>query len=201
MITHLSGTLVESDPSRVTIDVQGVGYDVQIPSSSFNHLPPPGESTRIFTHLVVREDAHILFGFATTEERELFRLLIGTVSGIGPKIALNVLSGMTPGDFAQAVSEGNTARLSKISGLGKKTAARIVVELKDKLKTPGTLPGTAEAAAQSGPKQVLRDAVAALVALGYKQPDAEKRVKAALAMLGEDAELDRLVKASLASGA
>ncbi len=197
MITHLSGTLIESTPQQATIDVQGVGYEVLIPSSSFSSLPAPGNKARIFTHLAIRDDAHILFGFATSEERELFRLLISTVSGIGPKIALNVLSGMSPRDFASAVAEGNTKRLSQISGLGKKTAERIVVELKDKLTPAAGWTGAQASQPSTAPNQVAQDAIAALSALGYKPSDAAKRVDAALKMLGPDVELDRLVKASL----
>ncbi|MCS1408914.1 MAG: Holliday junction ATP-dependent DNA helicase RuvA [Verrucomicrobia subdivision 3 bacterium] len=198
MITHLSGTIVESNPAQVIIDVQGVGYEVLIPSSSFSNLPPPGQSARIFTHLAIRDDAHILFGFATTEERKLFRL-VNTVTGIGPKIALNVLSGMNPPEFKTAVAEGNTKRLSQISGLGKKTAERIVVELKDKLGAPAEWQTTAGRQTANAAEQTMRDAIAALVSLGYKQPDATHRVKVAQTMLGKDVDLDKLVKASLTS--
>lgn len=197
MITHLSGTLTESSPHRAVIDVNGVGYEILIPSSSFSSLPAPGKKTRVFTHLAIRDDAHLLFGFASTEERELFRLLIGTVSGIGPKIALNVLSGMSPRDFATAVAEGNTKRLSQISGLGKKTAERIVVELKDKLTPAAGWTGAESARPNDAPNQITQDAISALTALGYKPADAAKRVEAALKMLGSEVELDRLVKASL----
>jgi len=197
MITHLSGTIVESSPTQVVIDVQGVGYELLIPSSSFSSLPQPGKSAQIFTHLAIRDDAHILYGFATSEERELFRLLINTVSGIGPRIGLNVLSGMSPRDFKIAVSEGNTKRLSQISGLGKKTAERIVVELKDKLGASVALEAAAANREANSPSQKAQDATAALVALGYKPSDAVKRVEGAVKMLGHDVELDRLVKASL----
>ena len=199
MITHLSGTIVESSPTQVIVDVQGVGYELLIPSSSFSSLPQPGKSTKIFTHLAIRDDAHILFGFATSEERILFRLLINTVSGIGPKIALNVLSGMSPRDFKIAVMEANTKRLSQISGLGKKTAERIVVELKDKLGPMTALETNAANSDPDAPSQKALDATSALVALGYKPSDASKRVEGALSILGQDVELDRLVKASLSS--
>jgi holliday junction DNA helicase RuvA len=197
MITHLSGTIVESSPTQVVIDVQGVGYELLIPSSSFSSLPQPGKSAQIFTHLAIRDDAHILYGFATSEERELFRLLINTVSGIGPRIGLNVLSGMSPRNFKIAVTEGNTKRLSQISGLGKKTAERIVVELKDKLGASVALEAAAANREANSPNQKAQDAIAALVALGYKPSDAAKRVESAVKMLGQDVELDRLVKASL----
>src|SRR5687767_11601143 len=132
MITFLKGTVVDLLPTQVTLDVQGTGYEVLIPLSSFDKLPATGQETKILTHLVVREDAHILYGFMTTAERDLFKLLINTVSGIGPKIALNILSGMNVTTFRGAVANQDIKSLSQISGLGKKTAERIVVELKDK---------------------------------------------------------------------
>lgn len=198
MITHLVGTIIESTPAQVVIEVSGVGYELQIPSSSFASLPQPGKQVKILTHLVVREDAHILYGFATSEEREVFRILINTVSGIGPRIALNVLSGMNPADFARAVSEADTKRLSQISGLGKKTAERIVVELKDKLKHLAAGSSQKEETTQSTNTHT-NDAVAALVSLGYKAADASKRVEAAAKMLGDQTSLDRLIRAALAA--
>lgn len=198
MITHLSGTVVEATPSQIIIDVQGVGYEVLIPTSSFSNFPPPGQTAKIFTHLVIREDAHILFGFSTIEERELFRM-VNTVTKIGPKIALNLLGSLSPSEFQIAVAEGNTKRLSQISGLGKKTAERIVVELKDKVDIPSQKPSNKAGRSQSTTDQIIRDAVAALVALGYKQPDAVRRVEAAQTMLGKETDLDKLVKASLAN--
>lgn len=198
MITHLVGTIIESNPTQVIIEVNGVGYELQIPSSSFSSLPQPGKQTKILTHLAVREDAHILYGFATSEEREVFRILITTVSGIGPRIALNVLSGMNTTDFARAVSDADTKRLSQISGLGKKTAERIVVELKDKLKHLA-LGGSQKEAHHQATSTQTNDAVAALVSLGYKPTDASKRVEAATKILGDQTSLDRLIKAALAA--
>ena len=198
MITHLSGTVVEANPSQIIIDVQGVGYEVLIPTSSFSNFPSPGQTAKIFTQLMIREDAHILFGFATVEERELFRM-VNTVSGIGPKIALNLLGGLRPSEFAMAVAEGNIKRLSQISGLGKKTAERIVVELKDKVGIPSQGPSNKAGRNLSTADQTVRDAVAALVTMGYKQPDAVRRVEAAQTMLGKGTDLEKLVKASLAN--
>lgn len=196
MITHLSGTVVEANPSQIIIDVQGVGYEVLIPTSSFSNFPSPGQTAKIFTQLVIREDAHILYGFSTVEERELFRM-VNTVTKIGPKIALNLLGGLSPSEFAIVVAEGNIKRLSQISGLGKKTAERIIVELKDKVGMPSRSPS--KKASQSAADQTAQDAVATLVALGYKQPDAIRRVEAAAqTMLGEGTDLEKLVKASLA---
>src|SRR5690349_19296726 len=137
MITFLHGTLVEALPTQVTVDVNGIGYEALIPLSSFDKLPMPGQEIRMLTHLVVREDAHSLYGFMTAAERELFRLLINTVSGIGPKIALNILSGISVTAFRGAVANGDVKALAQISGVGKKTAERMVVELKDKIGMAG----------------------------------------------------------------
>ena len=126
MITFLHGKLVEALPTQVTVDVNGVGYEALIPLSSYDKLPAPGQEVKLLTHLVVREDAHTLYGFMSTAERDLFRLLINTVSGIGPKIALNVLSGISVTAFRGAVANGDVKALSQISGVGRKTAERIV---------------------------------------------------------------------------
>src|SRR5947207_13086188 len=133
MITFLDGKLVNALPTQATVDVNGVGYEVFIPLSSYDKLPAAGQPAQILTHLHVREDAQILYGFMTAAERDLFRLLVNNVSGIGPKLALAVLSGMSVERFKAAVISADIASLSKISGLGKKTAERIVLELKDKL--------------------------------------------------------------------
>src|SRR5213595_3906876 len=137
MITFLSGTLMEALPTQVTVEVQGVGYEALIPLSSYDKLPQPGHEIHLLTHLAVREDAHTLYGFMTFAERDLFRMLVNTVSGIGPKIALNVLSGMNVVAFRGAVANGDVKSLSQISGVGKKTAERIVVELRDKIGKAG----------------------------------------------------------------
>ena len=133
MITFLEGTLAEALPTQIVVAVQGVGYQVLIPLSSFDRLPAEGGKIKILTHLQVREDAHILYGFMTAEERDLFRLLVDHVSGIGPKLALAVLSGMPVKAFKAAVVNGAVAEISRVKGVGKKTAERIVLELKDKV--------------------------------------------------------------------
>jgi len=133
VITFLQGTLREALPTQVVIEVNGVGYEVLIPLSSYDKLPQPGQELKLLTHLAVREDAHVLYGFMTASERQLFRLLVNNVSGIGPKIALNILSGISVVAFRGAVSNQDVKVLSQISGVGKKTAERIVVELKDKI--------------------------------------------------------------------
>lgn len=175
MISFLDGELVEALPTQVVISVQGVGYLVQIPLSSFEHLPAPGGRLKLLTHFVVREDAHLLFGFVTASERDLFRLLVQHVTGVGPKLALAVLSGMSVGQFKAAVVNGDISTLSKISGLGKKTAERIILELKDKV---GVAAAWEIAASGRNDQQAKgNDAVLALLSLGYKQVEAQKTVR------------------------
>lgn len=200
MISFLHGKLVAALPTQVTVDVHGVGYDVLIPLSSFDKLPAAGGDVRLLTHLAIREDAHVLYGFATAAERDLFRMLINTVSGIGPKIALNVLSGMNPIAFRGAVASGDVKALSSISGVGRKTAERIVVELKDKIGAAGAWEASSAERALSAGGQRLNDAVLALMALGFKQPEAHETVRAAQTMLGEQATVEELVRAGLKKG-
>ncbi len=200
MISFLNGKLVDALPTQVTVDVNGVGYDVLIPLSSFDKLPPPGGEVKLLTHLAVREDAHVLYGFMSAAERELFRMLINTVSGIGPKIALNVLSGMNPVAFRGAVANGDVKSLSQISGVGKKTAERIVVELRDKIGAAGAWEASSAARTLSASDQKVNDAVLALMALGFKQTDAHESVRAAQAMLGESVGVEDLVRAALKKG-
>lgn len=201
MIAFLQGKIVESLPTRVVMEVQGIGYEVLIPLSSFDKLPPPGGEVKLLTHLSIREDAHVLYGFMTAAERDLFRLLINTVSGIGPKIALNVLSGMNVTAFRGAVAEGNVRTLSQISGVGKKTAERIVVELKDKVGAAGAWEASSAHHGLSAADQRVNDAVLALMALGFKQNEAHDAVRAAQAVLGLQARVEDLVRASLKKGA
>src|SRR5438477_6721603 len=179
MISFLQGKLVEALPTRVTVDVNGVGYEALIPLSSFDKLPVPGQEVKLLTHLAVREDAHVLYGFMTAQEREMFRLLINTVSGIGPKIALNVLSGMNVTAFRGAVANSDVKALSQISGVGKKTAERIVVELKDKVGAAGAWEAASAQRALAPEDQKVSDAVLALVALGFKQVEAHDQVRKA----------------------
>jgi len=200
MISFLQGKLVDALPTSVTVNVNGVGYDVLIPLSSLDKLPQPGGEVTILTHLVVREDAHLIYGFMTVAERELFRMLINNVSGIGPKTALNVLSGMNAVTFRGAVASGDVKSLSQISGVGKKTAERIVVELRDKVGAAGAWEATSAARSLSASDQKVNDAVLALMALGFKQPEAHESVRAAQAMLGEKASVEELVRAALKKG-
>lgn len=196
MITFVEGVLREVLPTQVVVEVHGVGYEVFIPLSSYDRLPQPGQPVRLLTHLQVREDAHLLFGFATTEERDLFRLLVTRVSGVGPKLALAVLSGMDVGRFKAAVVDSDIASIAKISGLGKKTAERIVLELKDKLGVAAAWEAASADKAPSASARAANDALLALIALGYKQVDAAKGVREA-ALAHKDAGTEELVRLAL----
>jgi Holliday junction DNA helicase RuvA len=172
MIGKLTGTLLEKNPPQILLDCHGVGYEVDVPMSTFYHLPPSGEKLSLLTHFVVREDAQILYGFATASEREAFRQLI-KISGVGPRTALAVLSGMSVADLAQAISTQETGRIVKVPGIGKKTAERLLLELKGKLGAELDAPagGVAHSDAQSDIQQ-------ALMALGYNEKDASAALKA-----------------------
>src|SRR3954464_12058064 len=196
MITFLEGKLTTGLPTQAVIDVNGVGYEVLIPLSSYDKLPAAGQPVRILTHLHVREDAHILYGFMTPAERDLFRLLVNNVTGIGPKLALAVLSGMSVSNFKSAVVNGDVASLSKISGLGKKTAERIVLELKDKLGVAAAWEVASASHAPTPEQTQANEAVLALIALGYKQVEAHKAVRD-LQEKGEAKSAEDLVKLAL----
>lgn len=196
MITFLDGKLVGALPTQAIVEVSGVGYEVFIPLSSYDKLPAVGQPIHILTHLAVREDAHILYGFMTVAERDLFRLLVNNVSGIGPKLALAVLSGMSVGNFKSAVVNSDIAAISKISGLGKKTAERIVLELKDKLGVAAAWEAATSAQAPTVEQEQANEAVLALIALGYKQVDAHKAVRD-LQTRGEGNSAEELVKLAL----
>jgi Holliday junction DNA helicase RuvA len=197
VIAHLRGKIFEKHPNRIVVDVNGVGYDIFVPLSTFYGLGDPGDDIALRIHTHVREDALMLYGFATRLEQELFERLIG-VSGIGPKVALAVLSGIEPQELIRAIERSDLARLTAIPGVGKKTSERIVLELKDRL------PRAQIAAAAAGPAApdvpVVRDDVlSALVNLGYHRPLAEKAVDAALTTLGSspDAGFERMLKQAL----
>ena len=172
MIGKLTGTLSDKNPPQVIVDCGGVGYEVQVPMSTFYNLPAEGQKVSLLTHFVVREDAQILYGFGTSTEREAFRELI-KISGVGPRTALSVLSGMGVGELAQAVTLQEAGRLIKVPGIGKKTAERLLLELKGKLGADLNLPG-------AGPAQsdVQSDIQQALVALGYSDKEATAALKA-----------------------
>jgi Holliday junction DNA helicase RuvA len=197
MITFLEGKLEEALPTQIVVNVHGVGYQVLIPLSSFDRLPPPGTEIRILTHLVIREDEHLLIGFWTATERDLYRLLVHHVTGIGPKLALAILSGMSVESFKVAVVAGDTAAISKISGVGKKTAERVVLELKDKLGVAAEWEASSAKNAPTVAETAVHDAVLALITLGYKQVEAHKAVKLALEAGGPETASDVLVRQAL----
>ncbi|MBP7826686.1 MAG: Holliday junction branch migration protein RuvA [Verrucomicrobia bacterium] len=201
MIAFVHGKLMDALPTQVTVDVQGMGYEILIPLSSFDKLPAVGQEVKLLTHLVVREDAQVLYGFVTAAERDLFRLLINTVSGIGPKIALNALSGMSVTAFRGAVAAGDVKSLSQISGVGRKTAERIVVELRDKVGAASAWEAASAERGLSPADQRINDAVLALLALGYKPTEAHEAVRAVAAVLGPEALVEDLVRACLKKGA
>ena len=199
MITFLKGTLEDALPTKVVVEVNGVGYELLIPLSSFERLPSLGKPVMLKTQLVVREDSQTLYGFATEDERDMFKM-IQNVSGIGPRLALNVLSGMAVDLFKSAIVTGDIKRLSSINGIGKKTAERMVLELKDKVDhLHGDLP-TALGQVPNDLDKSISDAVAALEALGSKTAEAQKAAQAAKAMLGNQASVEELVRAALKGG-
>jgi Holliday junction DNA helicase RuvA len=171
MIGRLSGTLLEKNPPQILLDVQGVGYEIDVPMSTFYNLPGTGERVMLFTHLVVREDAHLLYGFGSDHERRAFRQLL-KISGIGARTALSVLSGLSVAELAQAVTLQESGRLTKIPGIGKKTAERLLLELKDKLGADLT---TAVGVHRAPPAS--SDVLHALLALGYSDKEAVAAVK------------------------
>jgi Holliday junction DNA helicase RuvA len=175
MITFLDGILEEKQPARVVMNVGGVGYEVAVPLSSFDQLPSEGGTTRLLIYHHITDASQALFGFASNEERRMFTLLLG-VNGIGPKIAVSALSGLSVRELITALVESDVKRISSISGIGKKTAERVIVELRDKFSDGDTLEALAGADAEPGDRR-LRDAALALVSLGYKQDDARKMVK------------------------
>ena len=193
MIVFLDGVLAEKEPTRVVVDVGGVGYEAAIPLSSYDRLPAVGQRVRILTVPVVREDAHLLFGFMTAEERELF-LLLTSVNCIGSKLGLAVLSGLSVRDLKAAIAAGDVKRLSGISGIGKKTAERLVLEMRDKLGK-GVLAEALTADRAAGPADAkLRDAYLALVSLGYKPADAQRMVKDVAVQIAPDSSLEDVLR-------
>jgi Holliday junction DNA helicase RuvA len=174
MIGSLRGRIASKTPPQLTVDVGGLGYELEAPMSTFFHLPPVGEEVRLLTHLVVREDAHVLYAFGTEEERRLFRSLI-KVSGVGPKIALALLSGISVAAFAECVQREDISALTRIPGVGRKTAERLIVEMRDRLAGPTPATGGAAVAAGTSAES---EAYGALVALGYRPAEAARLLKA-----------------------
>ena len=196
MFEYLKGRLVSSAPGRAVVEVNGVGYLLVTPLSTFERLPAPGNDLVILTHHYVREDEETLYGFATGEERDLFRMLLG-VSKIGPKVALGVLGGIPPAAFAGAIAAGDIDLLSSVPGIGKKTAQRLVLELKDKIEL---LPGIREEAGKSrleGGEAKAADVLRALQSLGYRPGPARQALSRALAAADPAWPVERLLKETL----
>ncbi len=176
MIGQLRGVLLEKQPPVLTLDVQGVGYEVDAPMSTFYQLPDVGNQITLLTHLIVREDAHLLYGFYTRDERALFRTLL-KVNGVGPRLALTILSSIEPPQFVSSVLNNDTASLVQVPGIGKKTAERMVIELRDKLKDWQSFSLTrAENNLDQSRHPILQDAISALISLGYKQNEASRKI-------------------------
>jgi Holliday junction DNA helicase RuvA len=184
VIGRLTGTLLEKQPPMIAVDVQGVAYELDVPMSTFYQLPAAGSTTTLFTHLLVRDDAHLLYGFATDEERQLFRQLL-KVNGVGARIALAVLSGLSVQELHQAIALQDSGRITKIPGIGKKTAERLILELRDKLSGDVGVAGAAQS-----PRD---DAFRALLALGYK----EKEAAAVLAKVAADLSVTESIRHAL----
>ncbi len=179
MIGRLQGVLLRKEPPALMLDVGGVGYELEAPMTTFYELPAVGERVTLYTHLVVREDAHLLYGFVREAQRRLFRELL-KVNGVGPRVALAVLSGLSDEEFSRCVAEEDIARLTKVPGIGRKTAERLVIEMRDKLPKDIPMPAsTATAAGPVAPGDPVSEAVSALVALGYKPNEASRAVRSA----------------------
>lgn len=187
MIGRIAGVLIEKNPPQIVVDCQGVGYEIDVPMSTFYNLPALGEKVVLLTHLAIREDAHVLFGFGTAEERSTFKQLI-KISGVGARTALSILSGMSVADLAQAITLQEAGRLTRVPGIGKKTAERLLLELKGKL---GADLGAAGAAAAAGDHS--SDILNALLALGYS----DKEALAALKLVPAGAGVSDGIKAAL----
>jgi holliday junction DNA helicase RuvA len=196
MIAYLHGTLAESTPTHVVVDCHGVGYSVFIPLSSYDKLPPPDGEVKLLTyhHVVSQDGAQQLYGFVTPQEREMFLLLI-SISGIGPKLAINILSSTSISALRSAIASGDTKTLSALRGIGKKTAERLIVELKDKIGGAAAFETKGRAATPE--EQKLIDAVLALVSLGYKQVDAHRIVLTVIGKLDAKASVEEVVRAAL----
>ncbi|MCC5024533.1 MAG: Holliday junction branch migration protein RuvA [Candidatus Synoicihabitans palmerolidicus] len=204
MITFITGLLVEATPLRAIIELNGLGYEINVPVTTAERLPGVGKVVKLHTHVVYRKDSQTLYGFASTADRDFFRMLIEHVSGVGPKVALSIMSRLSLPLLENAIREGDVAALSKCPGIGKKTAERLVVELRSRLgaasKAPSPIAGsgqdaTAESVAPAN--SAIADAVTALVVLGYKLADADKAVRQAVVSLGGNASTEALIKRAL----
>lgn len=196
MIGRIRGVLLEKQAPELLVDVAGVGYEIQAPMTTIYQLPAPGQPVELFTHLVVREDAQLLFGFATASDRALFRALI-RVNGVGPKLALTILSGIDPEAFVRCVRDGDSVTLTRLPGIGKKTAERLLIEMRDLLKSwriDGVAVGEGSAVLPAAGTHPVAEAESALVALGYKPQEASRMVAHAAT---DGASSEELIRAAL----
>ncbi|MBG28883.1 MAG: Holliday junction branch migration protein RuvA [Opitutae bacterium] len=200
MIATIRGELTDCQPLLAVVEAGGIGYEVHVPLTTTEKMPAIGQEVQLFIHAAYREDAQVLYGFSAREERDFFRLVIDKVSGIGPRIALNLLSQLSLQIVRNAIAEGDAALLAKAPGLGKKTAERIIVELQDKVGPVTATQGSAQVAGGASNDQ-FKDAVAALIALGYKAGDADKAVRKAVDTLGEGTPTEELIKAAFSKKA
>lgn len=195
MIARLRGVLIEKHAPEIVVDVNGLGYEVLVPMTTLYNLPALGEEVSLYTQFIVREDAQLLFGFSDTRSRQLFRDLI-KVNGVGPKLALTVMSGIDSDDFVRCVQDGDTAALVRLPGVGKKTAERLIMEMKDRLESWAPAAGAASPSVNAAPSAsaVLAEAEAALIALGYKPQEASKAINA---LDAEGQSSESLIRAAL----
>jgi len=197
MIGRLRGTLIHKQAPDLMLDVAGVGYELLASMTTFIDLPELNNEVTLFTHLIVREDAHTLYAFSSQKERALFRTLL-KVNGVGPKMALAIVSGMTADEFAQLVHSGDVAGLTRLPGVGKKTAERLIIEMRDRLPEPGDLQGISDTTAKPTARKLEEEAIAALLALGYKPAQASKMVSSSLNNeQGEKFSVEEIVRNAL----
>ncbi len=200
MIGRLRGIILEKQPPNLLVDVCGIGYELEAPMTTFYNLPAIGEEIQLYTHLAIRDDAHLLFGFASLDERYLFRTLI-KVNGVGVKMALTILSGIESSEFAACIQQGDSERLVKLPGVGKKTAARLIIEMRDRLKDWHTLDLSDDSKVKSFKlldKDPTHDAVSALIALGYKPQEASRYVNA---VANDEMNSEQIIRAALKASA
>ncbi len=199
MIVSIEGRLAEATPLAAIIEINGLGYEVHIPVTTAERLPEPGKTVKLHTLAIYREDSAALYGFALTEERDFFRLLVEKVSGVGPRIALSIMSRLSLTVLRGAIASGDAALLAKCPGIGKKTAERLIIELRDKIGavTGGTESLSGGASTEAPVSSAHQDAVDALVALGYKPAEADKSIRKAMTALGSEATTEALIRAAL----
>lgn len=197
MIAQIVGKVAEAIPLRVVVDVQGVGYDVHVPLTTSEKVPPIGSEVKLYTRVIYREDSQNMYGFATKSEREMFDLIVEKVSGIGPKIAINLLSQLSVNSLQNAIIQSDVKMLSKCPGIGKKTAERMVVELRDKLgvvSQDSSVPASSSSVVSPVESNNFADAVSAMVALGYNPADADKSIRKAMDKIGNDSNTEDLIR-------